>query len=69
MADDADRAEEIMALHLRLALQAAWRRSADLPSHGMGHCLWCAAPLAAPRRWCDAGCRDDFEADRRPPGP
>ena len=26
-----------------------------------GACLSCEEPLAAPRRWCDADCRDDFE--------
>lgn len=27
-----------------------------------GHCLNCDAPLAAGLRWCDAACRDEWEA-------
>jgi len=30
-----------------------------------GHCLNCEAPLPAERRWCDADCRDDWQAARR----
>jgi len=26
-----------------------------------GQCLWCGAPLEPPLRWCDVGCRDDWE--------
>lgn len=26
-----------------------------------GHCLNCEAPVAAPLRWCNAGCRDDWQ--------
>ena len=28
-----------------------------------GQCYWCGEPLPAPRRWCDADCRDDWERD------
>ncbi|GHT83188.1 hypothetical protein AGMMS49960_17550 [Betaproteobacteria bacterium] len=25
-----------------------------------GACLYCGEPLDPPRRWCDAGCRDEW---------
>lgn len=27
-----------------------------------GECLWCGEPLPDGRRWCDAECRDAWEA-------
>ena len=31
-----------------------------------GHCLWCEEELRDPsRRWCDAHCRDDWQAYRK----
>lgn len=34
--------------------------------HATGACLDCDAPLDDVRRWCDADCRDAWEAARRP---
>lgn len=30
----------------------------------VGACLHCDEPLADGRRWCDAGCRDDWQRAR-----
>lgn len=30
-----------------------------------GKCLCCEAPLPAPRRWCDADCRDAHQAQAK----
>ena len=30
-----------------------------------GHCLYCDEPMDTERRWCDATCRDLWEADKR----
>lgn len=30
-----------------------------------GYCLNCEAHLAPGQRWCDAGCRDDWEKQQR----
>lgn len=30
-----------------------------------GACLFCAEPLAPPRRWCDADCRGDWEREQK----
>lgn len=29
-----------------------------------GRCLNCSDPIPAPRRWCDADCRDDWQRGR-----
>ncbi len=35
-------------------------RRPEAPAY-TGRCFWCDAPVAAPRRWCDAECRDEWE--------
>jgi hypothetical protein len=30
-----------------------------------GFCLQCEEPIKPPRRWCDAGCRDDWERENK----
>lgn len=55
-ADQAQRIEERL-LQIRIAASAA----GGVPQTAHGVCLHCGAAVAAPRRWCDAGCRDDWE--------
>lgn len=60
MADDVDRTQaraEIEATYLA----AASRKPAGPPPNG--RCLYCNEPLADGRRWCDADCRDEWQAD------
>ena len=60
--DDADRAgrEDIIK---EQAIAAIRRRNADLP--WIGHCYYCTTELAKGKRFCDAGCRDDYETEKR----
>jgi hypothetical protein len=58
VADVADLAQVPIEVFERLALAA--RKPAAPPATGF--CLNCAEPLPGGRRWCDADCRDDWEA-------
>lgn len=58
--DDIDNAQEQMERDLDTALRL---RRPEGPA-AIGECLWCGEPLADGRRWCDADCRDDWEAHR-----
>lgn len=60
MADIIDRAAELEELARADALA---RRKPEGPPE-TGHCLNCGEPMPAGRRWCDADCRDDWQAER-----
>lgn len=50
--------------HLDAVVQEGIRAAhAATPVAATGYCLWCAAPLASPQRWCDIDCRDDWDKD------
>jgi hypothetical protein len=49
--------------HEELAISAA--RSFKDKAVYTGKCLFCEEPVASPQRWCDTGCRDLFEMQRR----
>lgn len=61
--DDADKAAEMAEFQERIARYNSRR---DEPqAHAIGRCLCCDAPMTEPgRRWCDAECRDLWEADQ-----
>jgi hypothetical protein len=62
--DDSDRATAREEQERGLALAAALRRAPAL--HATGHCLYCGADGLAPGlRFCDAECRDGFDARLR----
>lgn len=61
MADEIDIANDRAAMDLERALAAA--RGIPGPE-ATGCCLWCEEPVAEGRRWCNAACRDDWEAAR-----
>ena len=61
MADDADRASDLIELELSTLL--AVRRPAA--STYTGRCQNCAAHVARPLQFCDADCRDDFEREKK----
>ena len=65
MADDIDRAHEVEEQNKQHAL--ANRRHDGPPA--VGACLFCGELLGPGERWCDADCRDDWEADQAPSGP
>lgn len=57
MADDIDLAQERDAKMLNSQIAA---RKPEGPKPN-GKCYTCAELLPEPLRWCDAGCRDDYE--------
>lgn len=61
--DDADRLDLMNERLADLSRQARKNRPNDGPEE-TGKCLSCGEPVAG-RRWCDIGCRDDWEADQR----
>lgn len=58
MRDPADRSQAVIELNDKLALQ---RRAPEAPP-ATGTCLYCDEPTEPGRRWCDAECRDEWEA-------
>lgn len=57
MADIGDRAQEIQEQELAARLA---ERKPEGPQ-ATGYCLSCGEKTEAPRRWCDARCRDLWE--------
>lgn len=60
MADEIDRANDIAARDLSLAIHAA--RSGN-EVKATGACLYCDEPLAPNVRFCDADCARDWERE------
>lgn len=60
MSDKADDANALVELQLQVAM-ASRERAVMRPFTGC--CYWCREPVEAPRIFCDADCRDDFERD------
>ncbi|TCS70754.1 hypothetical protein EDC61_11481 [Sulfuritortus calidifontis] len=58
MADEADRAQDVIDLLLGAAIQGAKKPGGPPPT---GSCLNCGEPLKPGLRWCDADCRDDWQ--------
>lgn len=63
MADIADITTDRAEREAPYLLAASRRPSGPV---AMGICHWCEEPLAGEARFCDAGCRDDYQrfADR-----
>jgi len=57
--DEADRASLEVERSTDQAIAVA-KRSAELLS-SIGRCYYCSEPLHGGLRFCDAGCRDDYE--------
>lgn len=60
MSDVADRAEWRIAKDLQTAIQHALKIE-TLESDG--HCRFCDEQISYPRRFCNADCRDDYDAE------
>jgi hypothetical protein len=63
MTDISDRATEREELDRELALRAA-RVARDVPPVPCGTCHNCAEPVDVGMPFCDADCRDDWQARR-----
>lgn len=59
MADQVDVANDWNSLHNDMLVKAA--RSKPLEVEATGACLFCEEPVEAPKRWCDAECRNEWE--------
>lgn len=51
--------------HEELRREIALRTRRPEGPQETGHCLFCDEPLQPGQRWCDATCRDDWEACTR----
>ncbi|MEL4371395.1 hypothetical protein [Shewanella xiamenensis] len=60
MSDKADDADALVDLHIQVAMAG---RARPVMRPFTGCCYWCREPVLAPRIFCDADCRDDFERD------
>lgn len=60
MADEIDRAND--TAQQMLDLQLAHREDVPRP---IGVCHYCAEPVPGDLRFCDIGCRDDWEFEQR----
>lgn len=56
--DVIDQAQQQIEQALERALK---QRRAEPEAAFTGYCLWCGELVEAPRRWCCAECRDDWE--------
>lgn len=63
MADEIDKAQDTDQLLLGVALRNY--KHSPIIAESVGHCLHCGVDLPAPRRWCDAICRDLWQDSYR----
>lgn len=61
MADLLDQADTNIEFALKHALHAS--RKPEPSVQATGECLFCGEPVDEGRRWCDAECRDYWEAE------
>ena len=64
MSDIIDNANDLVALAEDTALKNI-RANLKPEAEFTGECLWCAELVEAPKRWCDADCRDLWERDKK----
>ncbi|POZ49870.1 hypothetical protein [Methylovulum psychrotolerans] len=58
--DDVDHSQGTIEIHTSISLYLSKK---DVPpSEATGECWNCGAKLAGPKRWCDAICRDEWQA-------
>jgi len=62
-ADDLDRAANLSAERIAIEIFHIRQRANEAEAEQTGRCLYCGAPLLG-RRWCDAGCRDYWQAEK-----
>ena len=62
MTDDADRSDEKIEAAIQEGLKRV-RKQAGL--FYTGECWYCGEDVPEPLRFCDAECRDDYDAERR----
>lgn len=60
MADEADDARRKSAVLLDAKIADIRARAQQPVAVATGRCLYCDEAVEAGRRWCSAGCRDDY---------
>ena len=61
MADEIDRANDVVAMMAGAAVAEICRAAGKQDAQPTGFCLWCGHVVMDNARWCDAECRDDWE--------
>lgn len=61
MADNADITDAVSETTYRANLYNSRREEPQAAA--TGQCLYCGEPVGPGRRWCDANCRDDWQAE------
>ena len=64
MSDIIDKANDLVEQTDLFALRAI-RENLKPEAEFTGECLWCSEAVEAPKRWCDADCRNDWEKDKK----
>jgi hypothetical protein len=64
MTDEIDQANEKVLAAQEEAIKAARRKVLQIEPIPTGRCLNCSKRVSTGRRWCDAACRDEYEAER-----
>ena len=62
MTDEADRSDEKIAAAIEEGIKKVRQQVGLLYT---GECWFCGEGLEHPKRFCDADCRDDFDAEKR----
>ena len=62
MADILDQADVCMEYALKDALTKS--KMPEPTKTYTGYCWFCESPLEAPKRWCDAECRDNWQKEQ-----
>lgn len=62
MGDILDQADKHIEYVLREALSKS--KMPEPSKVHTGYCWFCESPLEAPKRWCDAECRDNWQKEQ-----
>jgi len=65
VSDIADKGNEAADLFLSAALRNRQNAAITAPTSGIGICLNCHAEVEGERRWCNAECRDEWQAEQK----
>ena len=62
MVDEVDIANKNVEREIETALKNI---NTTIPKNETGKCLYCREDITDERRWCNAGCRDNYEKTNR----
>ncbi|TSE30212.1 hypothetical protein [Tepidimonas charontis] len=64
MADDADLTDARLEREMAAMIERVRVKPREAGPY-TGYCYWCGENVHAPKRWCDADCRDEWERQQR----